>query len=483
MPEDRTTTRRQFLSLHGAAAIAGCAGVNLSVCNDAMATSSAHWNRMPHPPVHASGPNGAVISGFCAPAFRSVFDAFVANFNHRGELGASIGVTFKGVPVLEAWGGWADTFAPTHTVPWNRDTVCLAFSCTKGATALAAHTLIAGGLLDLDKPVAFYWPEFALNGKSAITVRMVMQHAAGLAAIPFTSPVPIGGWADWTTMTNLIGGMAPWWEPGTAHGYHAMTFGWLVGELVRRVSSISIGQYFANTIATPLGLDFWIGAPAHVLPRVSPMLPNTDPPGNDPFTVKMLTDPASMQSAVFFNMGGWFGLPPATPPVYNSTTSLQAQIPAAGGITNGRGLATMYAALANGGALGSTQLLPAEYAAQIGAIHSALPIDRTVLMKTRFGYGFHGSIDNRNVGPGRSVILGTTAFGHAAFGGSIGFADPTEQVSLGYTMNRMGAGAGLNDRGQSLVDALYKTLGYTSNKYGFWTRAAHSDGFPRRDTD
>ena len=136
-----------------------------------------------------------------------------------------------------------------------------------------------------------------------------------------------------------------------------------------------------------------------MLPRVSPVLPNTDPPGNDPFTAKMISDPASMQSAVFFNMGGWFGLPPSTPPAYNTTASLQAQIPAAGGITNGRSLATMYAALANGGALGSTRLLPADYAAQVGAIHSALPIDRTVLMKTRFGHGFHGSIDNRNVGP------------------------------------------------------------------------------------
>jgi CubicO group peptidase (beta-lactamase class C family) len=479
--EASTTTRRQFMSLHGAAAIAGCTGVNLSVCDSAMA-NSAHWHGTPHPAVHASGPNGALIRGFCAPAFRPVFEAFVANFSNRGEIGASIGVTFKGAPVLEAWGGWADTFATAHTVPWNRDTVCLAFSCTKGATALAAHTLIAQGLLDLDKPVAFYWPEFAVNGKSAITVRMVLQHAAGLAAIPFTSPVPMGGWADWTTMTSLIAGMAPWWEPGTAHGYHAMTFGWLVGELVRRVTSISIGQYFADTIATRLGLDFWIGAPAHVLARVSPMLPNTDPPGNDPFTVKMLTDPASLQSAVFFNMGGWFGIPPATPPAYNNPASLQAQIPAAGGITNGRSLATMYAALANGGALGSTRILPAEYAAQIGAIHSASPIDRTVLMKTRFGYGFHGSIDNRNVGPGQSAILGLTAFGHAGFGGSIGFADPTEQVSFGYTMNRMGAGSGLNERGQSLVDALYKTMGYTSNQYGFWTRA-RSQGSPRKDTD
>jgi CubicO group peptidase (beta-lactamase class C family) len=466
MLEEARTTRREFLSL-GGAAVLGCSALS-TACTEAAAASNSMWTNSHHPAVSAAAGNGAVISGYCAPAFRSVFDAFVANFNERNEIGASVGVTLKGAPVLEAWGGYSDTLSATPSVPWTRDTVSLAFSCTKGATALCAHTLIARGLLDLDKPVAFYWPEFAANGKSAITVRMVMQHAAGLAAIPFSTPVPDGAWADWNTMTSLIASIAPWWEPGTAHGYHAMTFGWLVGELVRRVSSVSIGQYFADNIATPLGLDFWIGTPTDVLPRVSPMMPATEVLANDPFTAKIFSDPASMQSAVFFNIGGWFGLPPSTPPAYNSTASLQAQIPAAGGVTNGRGLATLYAALANGGQLGSVRLLPSDYAAAVGAVHSAGLIDRTVLIATRFGQGFHGSTDNRIIGPGESALMGLTAFGHAGFGGSIGLADPQAQLSFGYTMNRMGPGAGLNDRGQSLVDAVYKALGYSTNAHGFW---------------
>jgi len=464
---EASPTRREFLSLGSAATVLGCASLAPG-CIRPAAAAGPMWTSTPHPAVSATAGNGALIHGYCVPAFRPVFDAFVANFNQRNEIGASIGVTLKGVPVLEAWGGYADTLSATPSVPWTRDTVSLVFSCTKGATALCAHTLIARGLLKLDKPVAYYWPEFAANGKSAITVRMVMQHAAGLAAIPFSTPVPNGAWADWTTMTALIAGIAPWWEPGTAHGYHAMTFGWLVGELVRRVSSVSIGQYFADQVATPLDIDFWIGTPADVLPRVSPMRANTEVLANDPFTARIFSDPTSLQAAVFFNIGGWFGLPPSTPPAYNSTASLQAQIPAAGGVTNGRGLATMYAALANGGKLGSLRLLPADYAATLGAVYSAGLVDRTVLTSTRFGQGYHASIDNRAIGPGQSAIMGRTAFGHAGFGGSIGLADPQAQLSFGYTMNRMGPGSGLNDRGQSLVDAVYRVLGHASDSHGFW---------------
>jgi CubicO group peptidase (beta-lactamase class C family) len=137
-------------------------------------------------------------------------------------------------------------------------------------------------------------------------------------------------------------------------------------------------------------------------------------------------------------------------------------------VTNARGLATMYAALANGGALGSARLLPSDYAAQMGLIHGASMLDRTVLLPTRFGQGYHGSIDNRVLGPGLSVVMGANAFGHAGFGGSVGFADPHAKLSFGYTMNRMGPGTGLNDRGQSLVDATYKALGFFGNKWGSW---------------
>jgi CubicO group peptidase (beta-lactamase class C family) len=197
-----------------------------------------------HPHRHSVGPEWSTDHGYCAAAFRPVFDAFVANFQNRNEIGASIAVTVKGSPVLEAWGGYADALSAAPSVPWNRDTVSLVFSCTKGATALCAHILAANGQLDLDKPVVYYWPEFGANGKSAITVRMLMQHASGVAAIPFSSPVPPGGCTDWNLMTSFIAAQSPWWTPGTASGYHALTFGWLVGEVVRRAWGLVVPTAF-----------------------------------------------------------------------------------------------------------------------------------------------------------------------------------------------------------------------------------------------
>lgn len=461
-------SRRNILGLGSAALMSAAASSLTTGCSSASATSNAIWTDNTNPAVRATTAKGAVITGTCTPAWMPVFNAFVANFNTRDEIGASVAVTHKGVPVLDAWGGYSDTLAAKPSIPWSRDTVSLVFSNTKGATALCAHTLIAQGRLDLDKPVAFYWPEFAQNGKASITVRMLMGHAAGLAAIPFSTPVATNGWADATYMAGLLAAAAPWWEPGTAYGYHAMTYGWLVGELVRRVSGVSLGTYFSTQIAKPLGMDFWIGMPDSALSQVSPMIGTTETLPVDPFNSKIASDPGSMQSAVFFNIGGWFGLPPSTPPAYNTTASLKAEIGAAGGVTNARGLATMYGALANGGALGGVRILPADYAAQVGLIRSALPIDRMLLVSTRFGLGFHGSIDNRAIGPGQSAITGLNAFGHGGFGGSFGFADPSLQVSFGYTMNRMGPGTGLNERGQSLVDTVYQVMGATSNKYGVW---------------
>lgn len=459
--------RRNFLAMAGSSLLGGAASASISGCSEAQAADGSMWHATGNSAISALGPNGAQINGYCAPAYKPVFDAFVANFQQRNEIGASVAVTVKGVPVLEAWGGFADALAATPSEPWSRDTVSLVFSSTKGATALCAHMLVAQGLLDLDKPVAFYWPEFAASGKAFVTVRVLMQHAAGLAAIPFTSPVPMGGWADWKLMTSTLAAQAPWWEPGTAHGYHALTYGWLVGEVVRRVSGVSLGTFFRDQIAMPLGMDFWIGMPSSQLDRVSPMRAATEALLVDKFVNAAMSDPASLQAAVF-NIGGWLGVPPSTPPAYNTATSLQTEIPAAGGVTNARGLATMYAALANGGALSGARLLPSDYVASLGMIHSALPIDRTLLVSMRMGLGFHGSIDNRAIGAGLSALIGASAFGHAGSGGSIGFADPRVNLSFGYTMNRMGAGTALNDRGQSLIDAVYGVLGLASNRYGAW---------------
>ncbi|MBI5276034.1 MAG: beta-lactamase family protein [Burkholderiales bacterium] len=464
---DKQTNRRDFLSLGGALALGAVASATLSACGSAGAAENDIWSASGLTQATASGPGGAVITGRYAAAFKPVWDQFVANFQSGGEIGASVAITHNGQSVLDAWGGFADALSPTPSAAWNRDTISLVFSCTKGATALCAHMLVAEGLLDLDKPVAHYWPEFAANGKAGVKVRHLLQHSSGVAAIGFENPVPPGGWADWNLMTSLLAAQAPWWEPGTAHGYHALTFGWLVGEVVRRVSGQSLGIFFKTRVAQPLGLDFAIGLPADQHSRVAPMLPTSETIPGDPFLPKLM-DPTSMQAALFFNLGGWLGLPPSTPPAYNSAQSLQAEIPAAGGVANARSLATMYGLLANGGALGSTRLLPVAYAAQVGLVRSA-GLDRSLLLDTRWAQGYHGSIDNRKVGPSLSTILGANAFGHAGFGGSIGFADPGARMSFGYTMNRMGAGTGLNSRGQSLVNAAYHALGATTDQWGAWT--------------
>lgn len=418
------------------------------------------WENQSSAPLKVELPNGALIHGSAVPAFRPVWDAFVKNFTDRNEIGASLAISHKGVPVLEAWGGFADAAAAQPLQPWRRDTVSLVFSCTKGATALCAHILAARGLLDLDAPVSQYWPEFAANGKQNATVGMLLDHSVGLPAL--RDPVPLNGWADWSYMAARLAAEAPWWEPGSAHGYHALTYGWLVGEVVRRVSGVSLGTFFAREIAGPLGLDFHIGAPASIEPRIASMRLPTEVLPTDKFTTKSLTDPASVQ-ALCFNVGGWL-----EPAVFDSPEGHQAEIPGANGIANAQSLAAMYAVLANGGASQGVRLLPADYVTQLGMIQTASHSDRVTLAQTRFGLGFLNSLDNRKTGANMSFLIGVHAFGHPGFGGSFGFADPQANLSFGYSMNCMGPGNTINERGQSLADAVYQTLGYTSTRYGCW---------------
>lgn len=452
-----TFTRRKFLATGNALAVIAGAGI-LNGCGSAEAQTVSFWDSQPNAAVNAALPNGATVQGFAAPAFRPVFDEFVRNFSERSEIGASVALTHKGVPVLEAWGGFADTLAPRPSQPWKRDTVAAVFSSTKGATAMCAHLLVARGQLDLDAPVTRYWPEFGANGKQGTTVRMLLDHTAGVPVL--RDLVPAKGWADWTYMTGRLAAEAPFWEPGAEHGYHAVMFGWLVGEVVRRVSGVSLGTYFAREIAGPLGLDFHIGTPASVDARFSPLMFNTDAP-TDKFTQKAIADPTSIQALVF-NVGDM------TPNI-NTREVLQVELPHGNGVTNAQGLAAMYAVMANGGTSQGVSLLPADYVPRMGHVQAASHIDRVLLIQTRMGLGYWNSIDNRKQpGENLSFIIGRDAFGHPGFGGSFGFADPQASLSMGYVMNRMGASLALNPRGQSLVDATYKALGYSSNKHGFW---------------
>lgn len=394
------------------------------------------------------------IEGTCVPRFAQVREEFERSFAERGEVGASVCVTVDGETVVDLWGGQA-----TPGRAWSKDTIGHVWSATKGATALCAHLLAERGQLDLNAPVCRYWPEFESNGKDAILVRHLLNHQAGLPAV--RNPLPPGCFYDWTLMVDALAREEPFWKPGTRNGYHALTFGFLVGEVIRRVSGATLGAYFREEVAEALGLDFWIGLPAEHEGRVAPTIP-ADPPGpGDPipsFYVAALTDQSSVQALVLGNSGGYM----MTPGEADTRAAHAAEIGAVGGITNGRGLAGMYQPLALGGSANAVRLLGEEQLAIMGAVSSATSVDAVVLVPTRWTLGFNKTTDNRHLPPAdrEGVLLSEEAFGHPGMGGSIGFADPKARMSFGYTMSRQGSGLGINDRGQSLVDAVYRALNY-----------------------
>lgn len=397
-----------------------------------------------------------LVQGTCDEKFAEVADAFVENFTSRDEVGANVCVTIEGETVVDLWGGTKDSAG----TPWEEDTVSIVFSCTKGATALCAHMLVDQGKLDLDAKVSDYWPEYACNGKEETTVALMLDHSAG---VPHVRPkVKDGGYNDYAYMVGLVEKEEAFWVPGTRNGYHGVTFAWTVGELVHRASGKRLGQFFADEVAGPLGLDFWIGTPEEIEPRVAamiPTLPDADAPLSR-FTQAVLSDPTSA-SHLFLMNGGNFN--------FNDRAAHAAEIGSANGITNGRGLAGMYAPLANGGSLNGTSLVGADTLARMGRVAMATHDDATLLVPSRFALGFMKSMDNRRGGvPDSSAILSDAAFGHVGMGGSIGFADPSTAMSFGYNMNRMGVGILLNDRGQSLIDGAYRSLGATSNASGCW---------------
>lgn len=407
----------------------------------------------------------ATVQGRCEPGFEPVLDAFIENFSTRNETGAALCLTIDGETRVDLWGGFRGTDADAE--PWTADTLSIVFSCTKAATALCAHLLIDRGELDLHAPVGRYWPEFATNGKEDVTVAMMLNHTAGVPAL--RDPVRKGGFMDWDYMVERLAAEAPFWPPGTRNGYHMSTFGWTVGELVRRVSGRSLGTYFRDEIAVPLDLDFWIGLPDEHHPRVAPMIPwipeRKAPVASFTHALQqgLKSGGESLQLLALMNNGGHRS---------DSPEAWRAEIGGGGGIANARGLAGMHTPLANGGAHKGGRLLSSDHIERMSAVSVATEVDATLLMPTRFGLGFMRSMDNRHrpAGHMETMILGRAAFGHAGAGGSVGFADPEARLGFGYAMNRMGAGILLNDRGQALVDATYQALGYRTSAPGAWVR-------------
>lgn len=399
-----------------------------------------------------------LIEGSYHPDFEPVVLEFERNFTERGEVGASLAIMLEGKTCLDIWGGMAD---PDCERSWERETVCTVFSSTKGATALCAHLLVDRGEIELHEMVSSFWPEFEAGGKGAATVAMMLDHSVGVPAI--REPLYPGCWEDPEYMQGLVAKEASFWQPGTAHGYHAFTYSWTVGELVRRISGKTLGAFFQDEVAKPLGLDYWIGLPEECENRVAPIL--LPDPTNIPSTAfsRAIEKNPECDSALMMNMGEFF------PQRCNTRPARAAEIGAASGVTNARGLAGMYSPLACAGKentlISETSMLKMSQVSQAG-------FDQMLLIPTRFSLGFMKTVDNRHLVNGdiQSLLLGDQAFGHAGVGGSLGFADPAIQMSLGYTMNKLGHGVFVNERGQSLVNAAYKCLGYQSNKSGYWAK-------------
>jgi len=383
------------------------------------------------------------LQGACDPRFTPVRDTFRENFAARGEVGAAVCVYVDGEPVVDLWGGYADA---ARTKPWDRDTIVSVASTTKGMVALCTHMLVERGLLDLDAPVARYWPAFARAGKATLPVRWLLSHRAGLPAV--RRDMPPQSLYDWHAFTEALAETEPWWEPGTRHGYHALTFGHLLGEVIRRVSGKSVGQFFRAEVAGPLGADFFIGVPAAEDARAAEVLPDPPPlPGDTTMWDVILRDPTSMAARAFLN-------PPRTPDVVNTRAWRAAEIPAGNGHTTARALARVYGALARGGALDGISLLR-RTTIEAAVVEQSSGLDAVLSFPTRFGLGFMLPTPERPFGPN------PRAFGHAGRGGSIGFADAEGGIGFGYVMNQYQTGTLRNPdlRWPTLVEAVYASLG------------------------
>lgn len=398
----------------------------------------------------------ARVHGRCDTRFARVREEFERNFSQRGEVGASVCLSIDGEVCVDLWGGLAN---PDTGDPWQEDTVSVVFSCTKAAVATCAHILIDRGELNPAAPVSEYWPEFARNGKETTTVQMMLNHESAVPA--FRDPVPEGAFGDWDYMIRRIEEEEAFWEPGTRNGYHMVSFGWTVGELVRRVSGKSLGTFFREEVAGPARARFWIGLPEDEPVHLAPIRMYQPQPGDQPteFMVRLMTEPSSIQHKSFLNTGGWD---------WNDRACQAAEVGGGGGVSNARGQVAWYSHLATD----SGRLVSSDRLAAMQMVSAATRRDATLLIPTRFASGYMKSMDNRglNLGPGTSAIIGHAAFGHVGAGGSIGFADPEARMAFSYTMNQMGAGLLLNDRGQSLIDAAYQALGYRTTSPGAWIR-------------
>ena len=377
----------------------------------------------------------AGVQGRVEPGFERVREAFAANFERDDfyrEVGSALAVYRAGRLVVDLWGGHADR---ARTLPWQRDTLINVYSTTKGIAATAIAMLVAEGRLRYDDAVAKHWPEFAHAGKEATTVAQLLSHQAGLTA--FAETIPFEELYDWQRCCERLARQAPFWPPGQQTSYHAMTWGYLAGEVFRRAAGMTIGAYIAQRIQRPLQADLFVGLPQAEEHRVAQMLAPLAPPD-----LSVLTQPREALLALFH--------PQLDPEIPNQRAWRGAEIPAASGQASAHGLARLYGALANGGELDGTRLLP------------DAALDRALVRQTGRTDLLLGFQDNWTMGWSfnQMGMLGPRpgTFGHGGWGGSLGCADREAQVGIGYVCNQMGGQLVGDPRAAALCSAVFDCL-------------------------
>jgi CubicO group peptidase (beta-lactamase class C family) len=374
------------------------------------------------------------IDGICDERFAGVRDAFETNLKERGDVGASFAMSVDGEMVVDLWGGYADEAGER---PWKEDTIVNVYSTTKTMAALCLLVLADRGELDLKAPVASYWPEFAANGKEKVTAAHFMSHSAGLSGLD--TPVTEHELYDWDRIVTLLAEQAPWWEPGSQSGYHAITQGYLLGEVVRRVTGKTLGTYFAEEIAGPLGADFHIGLGREHFDRVADLIPPEAPPQDD-----IGADPGSVAARTFAN-------PPIDALWSRTAAWREAEIPAANGHGNARSVVRAQTPVACGGNAFGVDLLSK---ATVDGIFEEQTngVDLVLAMPVRFGMGYGLQSELVPLGPNKNVCF------WGGWGGSLCLVDCDARVCMSYVMNKMVATLTGDLRSASLVMAAYEGL-------------------------
>lgn len=376
---------------------------------------------------------GGRINGQIAPGYERLLETFSLNFTGHGDVGAACAVYHRGECVADLWGGIAD---PEAGAPWQEETSVLVFSAAKGPTATCINRLVEQGKLDVDVPIAEYWPAFGCNGKEDITTRLVLCHRAGLAAVE--GALTLEQVLAWDPVVEAIAAQAPNWVPGAHHGYHARSFGWIMGELIRRITGLSAGAYLARDITGPLGLRYWVGLPESELEHCARLIPPqggsasvAELLGSDSLTARVMTGPSDL-----------FGYNE----MWNRPEVLAAELPSSNGVGDARSLARFYATLLQD----DNGILGREQRARACEVQSRGP-DAVIFHETCFGLGY---MLQPSLAPG----AGPASFGHPGAGGSLAFADPDAELGFAYVMNAMQFNPAGDPRSAGLVKAVYEGL-------------------------